>query len=197
MRPWLKAGLSAGAVFSMVGIAFVTVSLFTGISRSTWVALDNVKGMIGFGVCGVAGFLTARRTHRASSGAAAGALGGAIAGVTVPVSMYVLAYGFLDSVRQYPFEYYDYLHSGAPSVQAYLSSAKGQADVLSTTVGLVPVVVLFAAALGAAVGCLGGTLGKKFSGASPATTRPNKPLQPTSGADESSQTRRIASTARG
>jgi hypothetical protein len=76
--------------------------------------------------------------------------------------MYVLAYGFLTLVRQYPFEYYDYVHSGAPSVQAYLISAKGQADILSTTVGLVPVVVAFAAALGAAVGFLGGTLGTRI-----------------------------------
>ena len=181
MRPWFKAGLSAGAAFSGVGIAFVAVSLFTDISRPTWVVLDNLKGLIGFAFCGLAGFLTARHTQRATSGAAAGALGGAIAGVTVPVSMYVLAYGFLDLVRQYPFEYYDYLHSGAPSVQAYLSSAAGHADVLSTSVGLVPVVGVFAAAVGAVVGFLGGTLGTRFPGASPATTRPNTPLQPRSG----------------
>ena len=196
MRPWLKAGLSAGAAFSVVAIAFVGVSLFADISRPTWVALDNLKGVIGFAFCGLAGFQAARHTQHAGSGAAAGALGGAIAGVTVPVSMYVLAYGFLNHVRQYPFEYYDYLNSGASSVQAYLISAKGHADVLSTSVGLVPVVVVFAAVLGAAVGFLGGTLGRRFSGASPATTQPNSPPQPTSGPDRFSRTRRIASAAR-
>ena len=160
-------------------------------------ALDNVKGVIGFGLCGLAGFLTARNTHRASSGAAAGAIGGAIAGVTVPVSMYVLAYGFLDAVRQYPFEYYDYLHSGAPSVQAFLRSPSGHATVQSTSLWLVPVVVAFAAILGAAVGYLGGSVGKRWPGATPATPRPNKPLQPTSGADKSSVTRKMMSAARG
>ena len=160
-------------------------------------ALDNLKGMIGFAFCGLAGFLTARHTGRARSGAAAGALGGAIAGAAVPVSMYVLAYGFLDLVRQYPFEYYDYLRSGAPSVQAYLGSATGRADVLSTSVGLVPVVVPFAAALGAVVGFLGGAVGKRFSAAAPGTTRNNTPSQQTNDADEPSLTSRIASVTRG
>lgn len=80
MRSWFKVGLGAGAGFSAVGIAFVAVSLFTDISRPMWLALDSGKGDIGFGLCRLAGFLTARPTHRAGSGAAAGALGGAIAG---------------------------------------------------------------------------------------------------------------------
>jgi len=137
------------------------------------VTFDTVKGVIGFAFCGLAGFLIARQTHQAGSGAAAGALGGAIAGVTVPVSMYVLAYGFIDSVRQYPFEYYDYLSSGASTVQAFLLSTKGHADVLSTSIGLVPVVALFAAALGGAVGFFGGLLGRGRSGPIPGATRPN------------------------
>jgi hypothetical protein len=197
MRPWMKAGIGAGAAFSTVGIGFVAVSLFTDISRSTWVTFDSVKGVIGFAFCGLVGFLIARQTHQAGSGAAAGALGGAIAGVTVPVSMYVLAYGFIDSVRQYPFEYYDYLSSGASTVQAFLLSTKGHADVLSTSIGLVPVVALFAAALGGAVGFFGGLLGRGRSGPIPEATRPIKPLQPTSGEDKSSPIRRTASTARG
>ncbi len=164
MRPWVKNGLCAGTAFSVVGVAFVAVSLFTDISRSAWLALDQVKGVIGFAFCGLAGVLTALRTRRAGSGAAAGALGGAIAGVTVPVSMYVLAYGFLEAVRQYPFEHYDYLHSGAPSVQAFLRSSQGHATVLGTSLWLAPVVVAFAAILGAAVGYLGGCVGKKWPG---------------------------------
>jgi hypothetical protein len=191
----MKSGIGAGVAFSAVGIGFVAVSLFTDISRSTWVALDNVKGVIGFAFCGLAGFLTARQTHRLGLGVAAGALGGAIAGVTVPVSTYVLAYEFIDSVRQYPFEYYDFLHSGASTVQAFLLSAKGHADVLSTSIGLVPVVALFAAALGAAVGFLGAFWGRRLSGPFSATRRPNKPLRPTSGEDKS--LRRLASAARG
>ena len=181
MRSWLKAGLAAGAAFSVVGIAFVAVSLFTDISRSTWVVLDNVKGVIGFAFCGLAGFLTARHTLRASSGAAAGALGGAIAGVMVPVSMYVFAYGFHYAVRQYPFEYYDYLHSGAPSIQAFLLSPNGHATVLSTSLWLVPVVVAFAAILGGAVGYLGGSVGRRWPGVTPARTPPNNSLHRTAG----------------
>lgn len=196
MSSWLKNGLGAGAAFSVVGIAFVAVSLFTDISRSAWLVLDNVKGVIGFGFCGLAGLLTARHSHRAGSGAAAGALGGAIAGVSVPVSMYVLAYGFIDAVRQYPFEYYDYLSSGAPSVQAFLLSPSGHATVQSTSLWLVPVVVGFAATLGAAVGYLGGQVGTRRPSAT-ASARPNKPLQPTSGVDKSSITRRMASADRG
>ena len=219
MRPWLRAGIGAGVAFSTVGVAFVAVSLFTDISRSTWVTLDSVKGLIGFAFCGLGGFLIARQTPQAGSGAAAGALGGAIAGVTVPVSMYVLAYGFIDSVRQYPFEYYDYLSSGASTVQAFLLSTKGHADVLSTSIGLVPVVALFAAAVGGAVGFFGELLGRGRSGPIPGATGPNKPLPPpsrrqngavataslagaesvsgTSGEDRSSPMRRTASAARG
>jgi hypothetical protein len=197
MRPWIKAGIAAGAAFSTVGIGFVAVSLFTDISRSTWVTFDSVKGVIGFAFCGVAGLLTARQTHHAGSGAAAGALGGVMAGITVPVSMYVLAYGFIDSVHQYPFEYYDYVSSGALTVQAFLLSTKGHADVLSTSIGLVPVVGLFAAALGGAVGFVGGCLGRGLSGPNPEPTRPNTPLQPTSGKDKSSPIRRVVSAARG
>ena len=33
MRAWLKTGISAGAAFSVVGIAFVAMSLFTDVSR--------------------------------------------------------------------------------------------------------------------------------------------------------------------
>ena len=181
----------------MVGIAFVAVSLFTDISRTTWVVLDNAKGAIGFGFCGLAGFLIGRRTNRAVFSAAAGALGGLIAGITVPVSMYVLAYGFVDVVRQYPFEYYDYLSSGASSVQAFLLSPSGHATVRGTSLGLVPIVVVWAVILGAAMGYLGGRIGRRWPGAAPATTRPNKPLQPTSGADRSVLRSRIASAARG
>lgn len=197
MRPWLKAGLGAGVAFSIVGVTFVAVSLFTDISRSTWVALDIVKAVICFAFCGLGGLVAVRHTHRVSSGVAAGALGGAMAGAIVPVSMYLLAYGFLDVVRQYPYEYYDYLQSGASSMQAYLRSPKGHADVVSTSVGLVPLAMLFTTAVGAAMGFLGGTLGKRFLGASPATSRPNTPLQPTSGANKSQLTRRIVSAARG
>ena len=159
-------------------------------------ALDNVKGVIGFGFCGVAGFLTARHPHRSSSAAAAGALGGAIAGVTLPVSMYMLAYGLIDFVRQYPFEHYDYLHSGAASAQAFLLSPSGHATVLGTSLGLVPVVVAFAAILGATIGYLGGRVGRRWPGATPATTRPNQP-EPATGTDESSATWRMTSAARG
>jgi len=179
MRAWLKTGLSAGAAFSAMGIAFVGMSLFTDVSRPVWVVLDNVKGAIGFAFCGLAGFLTGRRTLRATAGAAAGALGGVIAGITVPVSMYVLAYGFVAAVRQYPFEYYDYLSSGASSVQAFLLSPGGHATVRGTSLGLVPIVVIWAATLGAAVGYLGGRIGKRWPGTPPAIARPNIALEPT------------------
>ena len=198
MRSWLKAGIAAGTAFSVVGIAFVVVSLFTDISRTTWVFLDNAKGAVGFGFCGFAGFLIGRRTNRAGFSAAAGALGGLLAGITVPVSMYVLAYGFVDEVRQYPFEYYDYLSSGASSVQAFLLSPSGHATVRGTSLGLVPIVVVWAVTLGAAIGYLGGCIGRRWFGAASATTRPNRPLQPTSGAGKSSVLRStIASAARG
>jgi hypothetical protein len=181
----------------MVGIAFVAVSLFTDISRTTWVFLDNAKGAVGFGFCGLAGFLIGRRTNRAVFGAASGALGGLIAGITVPVSMYVLTYGFVDVVRQYPFEYYDYLSSGASSVQAFLLSPSGHATVRGTSLGLVPIVVVWAVTLGAAMGYLGGRIGRRWFGTASATTRPNRPLQPTSGAGTSVLRSTIASAARG
>jgi len=197
MRPWLKAGIGAGAAFSAVGLAFVAVSLFTKIGRPTWVVIDNVKGAIGFGFCGLAGWFTGRQTLRATSGAAAGALGGAIAGVIVPVSMYLLAYGFLDSVRQYPFEYYDYLNSGASSVQAFLLSPNGHATVRGTSLGLVPLIAAFAAMLGGAVGYLGGSVGRRWPRVTSTAPRPTKPLQPTSAAGKSLLNRRMVDTAHG
>ena len=197
MHSWVKAGIWAGTAFSVVGIAFVAMSLFTDISRTTWVVLDNAKGAIGFGFCGLAGFLIGRRKNRAVFCAAAGALGGLMAGITVPVSMYVLAYGFVDAVRQYPFEYYDYLSSGASSVQAFLLSRTGHATVRGTSLGLVPIVMVWAVILGAVMGYLGGRVGRRWPGTAPATTRPNKPLQPTSGADTPVLRSRIASAARG
>lgn len=183
MCPWLKAGAGAGIAFSMVGLAFVAVSLFTDITRASWETLNASKGLIGFGCCGFAGFLAARATRRPVLGAAAGALGGAIAGITVPVSMYVLAYGFLNSVRRYPFEYHDFLRSGAPTAKAFLLSAEGQATVLSTSVGLVPVVVVFAGLVGGVIGFLGGLFGMR-SGGSPAnvlsdTAAPDERGEPT------------------
>ncbi len=195
MRSWMKTGLGAGIAFSFVGVTFVAVSLFTDISRSAWVILDNAKGVVGFGFCALAGLLAARNTHRARSGAAAGALGGAIAGGAVPVSMYVLAYGFLDWVRQYPFEYYDYLNSGASSVRAFLLSSKGHTTVLSTSLGLVPVVVAFASLLGGTLGYLGGRVGARWSGGPLAPVRPMA-LRPPRGADEGSAMRRLVSAAR-
>ena len=177
MRSWVKAGFGAGTAFSVVGIGFVAVSLFTDISRTTWIVLDNAKGAIGFGFCGLAGFLIARRKNRPVFSAAAGALGGLMAGIMVPVSMYVLAYGFVDRVRQYPFEYYDYLSSGAPNVQAFLLSPIGHATVRGTSLGLVPIVMVWAVILGAVMGYLGGRVGRRWPGAAPATTRPNKALR--------------------
>jgi hypothetical protein len=69
----MRAGISAGAAFSAAGVGFVALSLFTDISRPTWVIADNVKGVLGFTLCGLAGLLTARQTRHAGSGAAAGA----------------------------------------------------------------------------------------------------------------------------
>jgi len=197
MRSWVRAGGIAGIAFSVVGIAFVAVSLFTDISRNAWVVLDNTKGAIGFGFCGLAGFTVGRRHPRSVLSAAAGALGGLIAGILVPVSMYVLAYGFVEAVRQYPFEYYDYLSSGATNVQAFLMSPSGRATVRGTSLGLVPIVVIWAVTLGAVMGYLGGRIGRRWQSETAAMTRPDKPLQPTSGADGSSIARTIASAARG
>ena len=197
MRSWIKAGLGAGTAFSVVGIVFVAVSLFTDISRTVWIVLDNVKGAIGFGCCGLAGFLIGRANNRPVFSTAAGALGGLIASITVPVSMYVFAYGFVDAVRQYPFEYYDYLSSGASSVQAFLLSPSGHATVRGTSLGLIPIVMVWAVILGVAMGYLGGRIGRRWPGAAPAPTRPNKPLQPTSGADRSVLRSSVASAARG
>jgi len=197
MRSWVKTGGVAGIAFSFVGIAFVAVSLFTDISRTAWVALDNAKGAVGFGFCGLAGFAVGRRQTRTVLSAAAGGLGGLMAGITVPVSMYVLAYGFVKAVRQYPFEYYDYLSSGATNVQAFLLSPSGHETVRGTSLGLVPIVVIWAVTLGAVIGYLGGRIGRRWQGEAAATTRPNKPLQPTNGGDKSPLTRRIANAARG
>jgi hypothetical protein len=168
MRPWVRCGLWAGAAFCVAGVAFVAASLFTDISPA-WIVLNTAKGAVGFAFCGLAGLLAARRTGHARSGAAAGALGGFIAGLAVPASMYIFAYAFLDSVRQYPFEYYDFLQSGTQSVQEFLLSSKGHATVRSTSLGLVPVVMAFAALTGALAGYSGGIVGNWRSGALPSS----------------------------
>jgi hypothetical protein len=103
-----------------------------------------------------------------------------MAGIAVPLSMYVLAYGFIDAVRQYPFEYYDFLNSGAASVQAFLLSPSGQATVRGTSLGLIPIVVVWAATLGAAMGYLGGSVGKRWPHRASANTQRNRSQQATS-----------------
>jgi hypothetical protein len=175
MKSWVKCGVAAGAAFTAVGVAFVAVSLFTGVSHSTWLVLDEAKGFVGFGLCCLAGYVTTRGTRDARSGAAAGALGGAIGGIAVPASIYVLAYAFLGAVRQYPFDHYDYLGSGAANAQEYLQSAQGHATVLGSSVFLIPVVVLMAVLLGGALGYIGGSIETRRASIAEASAASSEP----------------------
>jgi hypothetical protein len=77
------------------------------------------------------------------------------------VTLYVLAFGFTDSLRQYPYEHYDFRSSGAATIQEFLRSAKGRATVTETTLGLLPIVLPLAAALGAFSAAVGGFIGQK------------------------------------
>ena len=155
-QQWIVPGIAGGLAFSVLSVVFGAVSLFTEVDRPSWLILNNLTAVPGFIFCGVAGSAAARATGHRSSGAAAGTLAGTIAAVVISVAPYALAYGFIDAVRQYPFEYFDVLNSGAPSIRAFLLSDEGRATVFSTSVGLVPVVAFFSAAVGALVGLFGG-----------------------------------------
>lgn len=157
----LRYGLAFGALFGVVGIAFVFISVFTDIGRPLWLGVNQIKGVVCFGLCGLAGLLVARRTKSVKAAMLTGMLAGAIGGVAVPAALYALPYGFIDHVRQYPFEHYSYLNSGATNIREYLLSARGRETVTSTSIGLMPIVSPLAAGLGAILASLGGWIGRK------------------------------------
>ncbi len=159
---WMKQGVFFGTAFALLGVAFVLVSTMTDIERPTWLVLNQLKGALGFGLCAWAGFRVARSTGSVRAAAVAGLLAGAIGGLAVPLSMYGVAYGLMPHLRQYPFEYHDFMSSGLPTVQAFLLSPSGRAEVTSTTVELAPLVALLASVLGASVAATAGVVARKF-----------------------------------
>jgi hypothetical protein len=157
---WWKASLLCGAAFAVLGVTFVAISLFTDVPRTAWQVLNQSKGLLGFGLCGFTGAWLSVRGCTVGRAALAGGLGGLCAGVLVPVSMYTLAYGFIDHVVQYPFEYHSMVHSGARTAQEYLCSATGSETVRETSLGLVPLVAVWAAVQGAVLGAVGAWAGR-------------------------------------
>ena len=159
-NPVVRYGLAFGIFFALVGIIFVLISIFTDINRPLWVVLNQVKGVICFGLCGLGGVLVVRRTERVKTATLTGLLTGTIGSLVVTAALYVVPYGFIDHVRQYPFEHYSYINSGAANIKEYLLSERGRATVTSTSIGLIPIVIPIAALLGAAVATFGGWIGK-------------------------------------
>lgn len=164
-RVWLAHGLAFGFAFGALGLAFVLLSTLTGIERPVWLVLNQVKGIVGFGLCGLGGFLVARRTGSIGMAARTGLVAGAVGGLLVPLCMYAVAFGLLPHLEQYPFEHHDFVRSGASTVQEFLLSAQGRAEVTSTTVDLAPLVAVIGAALGAAAGAVGGVIAQRFPSA--------------------------------
>jgi len=162
MQVWVRYGAMAGAAFAIVGIGFVGLSLFTDVPRSTWLTLNQLKGAVGFGLCALAGGLVGRRARPLREAGAAGALAGLVAGISVPLAIYLLSFGFLDAVRQYPFEYHDILSSDAPSARAFLESPGGRATATATSLGLLPVIAIWAAVQGGLLGAGAGWLGRRW-----------------------------------
>ncbi|MCI0337907.1 MAG: formylglycine-generating enzyme family protein [Acidobacteria bacterium] len=157
----LRYGLIFGALFPTIGVAFIALSVFTDVNRPLWLGLNQIKGILCFGLCGFAGLLIGRQTGNVKMAALAGMLAGAMGGAVVSAALYIIPYGFIDHVRQYPFEHYSYLNSGATNIREYLLSERGRATVTETSIGLVPVIAPIAALLGAAVAALGGWVGKR------------------------------------
>ena len=107
----------------------IDISLFVVTDRWTWVALNQIKGVIGFALCGLAGFLCLHRGCTLRSAFVSGLIGGSMAAIAYPLSIYLLAYGFLDWVQQYPFEYHSMLGSGMTDPHEFLLSDRGRATV--------------------------------------------------------------------
>ncbi len=141
---WIRIGLGYGVAFLVVGVLFVILSLFTTVDRGWWERANLAKGIVGFGLCAVAGVHVAHRRGLPREAAGAGALAGALAGIAVPLAIYGLAYAGLTHLQQYPFEYFDMRHAGFTDAAAYLRSSGGRATVTQTTIGLVPIVAVWA-----------------------------------------------------
>ncbi|HEX2488247.1 MAG TPA: hypothetical protein VHR27_02530 [Blastocatellia bacterium] len=152
----VRYGLIFGSLFSAIGVVFIALSVFTYIKGPLWLGLNQIKGVLCFGLCCIAGLLIGRRTGNVRMAALAGMLAGAIGGAVVSAALYIIPYGFIDHIRQYPFEHYSYLNSGATNIHEYLLSVKGRATVRETSIGLAPLVATIAALLGATVAALGG-----------------------------------------
>ena len=153
-HPEVRHGLTAGFLFGIVAVSFVLISTFTNISRATWVTLHNVQGVLLVAFCLSAGFWAAHRTGRWSAAVVASTVACVLAAFLELAAQGIVAYGFTDYLRQYPFEYYDFISSGAPTLKAYLYSGKGIYD-YTWTAG---VCLLFGVVFGAVVGGVAGLI---------------------------------------
>jgi hypothetical protein len=159
-RQCLQIGLTCGCGFCFIAVSFAALSLFTDIGRATWVVLNHVKGALGFSLCALAGFLCTRRGHSFREAGLSGLLAAAMAAVAYPVSIYALAYGGLDSVRQYAFEYHSMLYSGLTDARQFLLSERGRAAAFETTIGLIPIVLVWAGLQGGLLALAGGAVAR-------------------------------------
>lgn len=155
MLPAFQLGLRYGLVMGILTMVDIYAGTMTTMSRTNWMFAQTVLGLVTMYICGWTGLKAFKPSgDRLWLSALAGGLAGLTGTMLFTFTLFTVAYGLTDRLRQFPFASVDFVKNGQ-SVAEYVRSAAGARDLWNMTVaGLLRV------PLGAGFGAIGGLIGR-------------------------------------
>ena len=153
LRATLGHGWRYGLILGGVWVAYNLINNLGNLDAAGYHLLNGSLFPILVGIYGWAGLRRAYQTGRITTGTLTAIGAGLISAVIAISALWIVTYVFIDTIRNNPFMIEDYRRSGAPSMDAFIFND----NLVPTFVG-----PFFLLALGAAVGTLGGMIGKWF-----------------------------------
>ncbi len=155
LRTALQQGWRFGLVLGGIWIAYDLINNLGHLDPTGYARLNTALPIALVGLYGWAGLRRGHATGQVRTGILA-AVGASLIGSLIAVSSLWIVTGlFLDTIRHNPYMIDDFRRSGMASMDAFIVDD----NLVPTFLGPV-----FSLALGAAVGALGGVLGKWFHG---------------------------------
>jgi hypothetical protein len=158
-NPAVRYGLIFGGILAVLSLLDAAIGRATG-SAADYSAGANIGAnglgclfaLVGLGLLGGAGWMTARATGRTGQGAIAGMIAGLLGSAILSTALIVL-------VLTLPESYYVYVANHTQSSQPITAREVHQIIVIVLLI-LAVIIILIAAGVGAGLGALGGLIGK-------------------------------------
>jgi hypothetical protein len=156
--PAFQLGLRYGLIIGILSMVDIYLGTMTPMQRTHWMFAQTVLGLLTMYLCGWAGMKAFRPSgERLTASALAGGMTGLTGTMLFTFTLFTVAYGLTDQLRQFPFATNDFVKAGQ-SVADYVRSADGIRDVWNVTLA-----GLLRAPLGAGFGAIGGLVARSVN----------------------------------